>query len=373
MLEQLFEIGCRGYAGGDGKVDAVRLIRQLHRALELGFQKAQGSHAVFKLGVFLVKLIRRQLALGLDVQLITAEEDAAAVFMAAFFREALHQVECLPRMLLCEGREGIAIFAVFGQTHRHDGHAVHRRPEGFQLPHGAEKLRPVVESRAADDLAVHDDARLCKAAHDVDGLASLGVAQHVTAKLRVHGVHRHIDGTHMQGDDALHLAVGEVCERDVVSEKKAQSRVVVLKIHGFAHAAGQLVNEAEDTGISAGARRVHEVAFKVQPQVAALGFLDMQRIARPVRPLQDHFEFPVIGEELVIEHVEDLIAVDGHYRVPDLHAPMQRTRRIDRLYIIVFHPGSLLSRVIAGRQLLYAQPSAHGAAWFISFCFAGVL
>ena len=153
----------------------------------------------------------------------------------------------------------------------------------------------------------------------------------------------------MQGDDALHLTRREIRERDVVAEQEAQARVVVFKIHGFAHAAGELVDEAEDAGIGAGARRVHQVALKIEPQVAALRLFDMQGIPRAVRPLQRHVQNPVIGEEFVVEHVEDFVAVDGHNGVPDADAPGQRTRRVDRLYIVVFHPGSLLSHVIAGR------------------------
>ena len=230
----------------------------------------------------------------------------------AFLRKALHKVEGFPRVLFGKGREGVKAFTEPGEAHRDDGNAVYRRPEGFELPHGVQQLFPVVETGAADDLAVHDDAGLRKAAHDVNALPGLRIPEHFAAQLRVHGVYRDVDGAHMQGDDALHLTRREIRERDVVAEQEAQARVVVFKIHGFAHAAGELVNEAEDTGVGAGARRVHQVALKIEPQVAALRLFDMQRILRA-------------------------------------DAPGQRTRRVDRLYIVVFHPGSLLSHVIAGR------------------------
>ena len=71
---------------------------------------------------------------------------------------------------------------------------VHR----LQIPHRAHELLPVVPAGAADDLAVHDDAVLGKAAHHVDRLAGALVFQHPAAKLGVRGVHRNIDRTDVQ-------------------------------------------------------------------------------------------------------------------------------------------------------------------------------
>ena len=44
---------------------AVRLLRELQRRAELGLHQAQHAHAVFQLGIFLVKRIRRDLPSGL--------------------------------------------------------------------------------------------------------------------------------------------------------------------------------------------------------------------------------------------------------------------------------------------------------------------
>ena len=141
----------------------------------------------------------------------------------------------------------------------------------------------------------------------------------------------------MQGDDAIDLARGEVRERDIIAEEKAQARVVVLEIHCFAHTARELVNEAEHAGVRAGARLIHKVALKIEAEVAALVLLYIQLILAAVRPSQADLQRLVIREELVIEHVEDLVAVDGNDGIPGLHPAVQRASLIDGFYIIVLH------------------------------------
>lgn len=71
---------------------------------------------------------------------------------------------------------------------------------------------------------------------------------------------------YMQVDDPLDLPLGEIGQRDVISQQEAQPRVVVLEVHGLSHAFGELVYEAEDAVVGAGAGRIHEIALKVQAQ-----------------------------------------------------------------------------------------------------------
>ena len=149
------------------------------------------------------------------------------------------------------------------------------------------------------------------------------VAQHFAAQGLVRCVHRHVYGAYVQGDNALNLALGEIGERDVIAKKKAQTRVVIFKIHGFAHAARELVYKTENAVIGAGTRRVHQVAFKIQPQIAALGLAHGELMARAVRPFQHHGELRVIGKELIVEHVNYHIAVYGDKLIPRLCPPMQ--------------------------------------------------
>ena len=255
----------------------------------------------------------------------------------AFIAEAFDKVDSLGSVLRRKRRERIELFAELREPDGDDGDAVHRRVHLLKILHGAQKLLPVIEAGAADDLAVHDDARLREAAHNVDALPGSFVAQHLAAQLGIRRLDGYVYGAYMQGDDALHLARGEVRERDIVAEEEAQARVVVLEIHGFAHTARELVNEAEHAGIRAGARLIHKIALKIEAEVAALALLHIQLILAAVRSFQADLQRLVIREELVIEHVEDLVAVDGNDSISRLHFAVQRASLIDGFYIIVLH------------------------------------
>ena len=118
-----------------------------------------------------------------------------------------------------------------------------------------------------------------------------------------------VDGADVQGDDPFDLPFGQVRQGDIISQQEAETGIVVLKIHGFAHALGELVDEAEHAVVGAGAGRVHQIALKLQPQIAALRFVDGHFMLAAVRPAQPDAEPAVIGVELVIQYVDDFIAV----------------------------------------------------------------
>ena len=193
----------------------------------------------------------------------------------------------------------------------------------LQLPHRLQQRLPVVQPGAADDLAVHDDAGLGKAAHDLHTFSRSWVAQQLTAQLRVGGVDGDVDGADVQGDDALDLPPGEIGQGDVIAQQEAEPGVIILEVHGGAHALGQLVNEAEDAAVGAGPGRVHQVAFKVQAQVAPLVLQQMDVILLPIRAAQQHIQFAVIGEELIVQHVQYSVVVDGQHRVSRLSLSME--------------------------------------------------
>ena len=118
----------------------------------------------------------------------------------------------------------------------------------------------------------------------------------------------------------------DVSEFDTLEEYKADIKANLLK------------NKTERAESAFKSEILRQAAENVQAEIPALALSDMRRIALSVRPLQAHVQLPVIGEEFVVQHVEDLVSVDGHDGVPDLRRPAQRTRRVDRLDEIVLHP-----------------------------------
>ena len=250
--------------------------------------------------------------------------------------KAFHHVQSLGGVFPGKGLQLRQSLPEFGQTHRHDGNAVHLGVQCLQLPHGPQQSLPVVEAGAADDLAVHDNAGLGKAAHDRHALPRPGVSQQLAAQLRVGSVDGDVDGADVQGNDTLNLPLGEIGQGDVIAQQEAEPGVIILKVHGGAHALGQLVNKAEDAAVGAGPGRIHQIALEVQPQVAALVFQHMDVVLLPIRAAQQHIQLAVIGEELIVQHVQYSVVIDGQHRVPRLGLAMEGTGGVNGLYG-VFH------------------------------------
>ena len=137
-------------------------------------------------------------------------------------------------------------------------------------------------------------------------------------------MHRDIDGANMQVAYALYLAIGKVRHGDVISQKEAQARIVVLKIHRAAHALWQLIDKAENAIICTAAGLVHEVGLKFEPEILTLGLRHMHGVLKPVGRAHGDADLGVIAEELVVEHIDDLFAVYGKQRITDAYAVLQR-------------------------------------------------
>ena len=281
--------------------------------------------------MLLVEFVLGELEPGLEVELVAAEEDARAVLLQTVIGKAGDLFDGLGRVLGREGRQRIQSLAELRQPHGDDGNAVHAGIHLLEIAHRAFERLSVVQPRAADDLTVHHDPASGEAAHDPDALPRAGIAQHFAAQRGISGVHRDVDRTDVQVDDALNLSLREIGERDVVAQKKAKTRVVVFEIHRRAHAGRQLVDEAENTVVGAGARAVHQIALELQPQVAALGLSHADAVLRAVGAPQHDRKRAVVSEKLIVEHIDDPIAVDRHQAFADLRFPPQRTCGIDRL------------------------------------------
>ena len=332
---------CRN-AGRHGKRHAVRRVGQAQRRAELRLLQAQHADAVFQLREFLVEFLRRQRAPRLEIQLVGAEEDARAEFFNAFVAEGIDQIERLGRVLRRERRERVEPLTKLRQTDRHDRHAVHLRIERREVTHRALQLRAVIQAGAADDLAVHGDAAVGKAAHDLERLARARIAEQKRAQLRVRRVHGDIDGADVQVDDALHLALGQVRERHIIAHEEAQARVVVLEIQRRAHTRRHLVDEAEHAVVGARVGVVHEVGLKVQPQLAAEGLRHVHGVLRPVRAAQAHRQLRVIGVVFIVQHIGDRVAVDGHQPVAGMGRVAQRAVGVDVADRAAMHTPRLL-------------------------------
>ena len=159
-------------------------------------------------------------------------------------------------------------------------------------------------------MTVHGDTGLGEPLHDVQGFPGSGVAQHLHPQGRVGGVDGDVDGGDAQVDNALDLAGGEVREGQIVAHQKGQPGVIILKIEGFPHTRRELVHKAEHAPVGAGAGLVHQIGFKVQAQILALGLPDPDGPAGAVGAGEGEDQAGVVGVEFVVQHVQYGLAVD---------------------------------------------------------------
>lgn len=148
------------------------------------------------------------------------------------------------------GRGG-ELFAVAGETHRHDGNAAHMRVKPRKILQRALQRRTVVPAGHGDDLAFHEYARRGEAAENVHDLFAARVADELCAQLRIGRMHGNVQRAHLQIADALQFTLGEIRTRDIIPREERKTRVVILKIERFAQSARQLVNEAEYAPVGA--------------------------------------------------------------------------------------------------------------------------
>ena len=301
-----------GLARGDGVGGggAGLALVDPQRAPELHLQQAQHAHAVFQLAVVVIKLVRGQLPPGEQVELIAAPEHSAAKALQTLLPEGFHLVQHRRGLPGGVGAQGEEPFPVLCQTHGHDGAAGNARAHSHQILHGPLEGGPVVEAGTGHHLAVHLDARLREAPHDVHAAPGEAVAHHLYPQLRVGGVDGDVDGGDAQVDDALNLPGGEVGQGDVVAHEEAQALVVVLKVEGAAQALGHLVHKAEHAVVGAAVGVVHEVGLKAQAQLLALALADADGAPLAVRCLHQQGEAGVVGVEFVVQHVRNGLAVD---------------------------------------------------------------
>ena len=63
----------------------------------------------------------------------------------------------------------------------------------------------------------------------------------------------------------------------------------------------------------------------------------MQRITASILFLQLQMQVPVIGIELIVQHIENSVTVNGDQAVPCRYLSLQRRSIINFFYLVVLH------------------------------------
>ena len=144
----------------------------------------------------------------------------------------------------------------------------------------------VIQIRADDNLRVHGNAGRCKVVHDFIAVACEAVAAHLPPDVRVCCMDGDVDRADAHLLDFCKVLGGQIRQRDVVAHEERHTHVVILKIKAVAHAAGQLVDEAEDAFVMTARLLVHEIGLKIEAERPVAAVDDADRPIGSIRLLQ---------------------------------------------------------------------------------------
>jgi len=208
-----------------------------------------------------------------------------------------------------------AVLVMFRQADGHDGGAEHVRIQRRQCAHALFEPRPVVQAGRDDELRVRLDAVVCQPAQLFQHVRRFRIAQTLSARLQIGGVHRHIQRRQALFRQAIPVLLRQIRERDVVAEEKRIAVVVVLDVQRAAHARRVLQNEAERAEIVAASDvDVERRMFEFDAELLAVITHSARRGDDAVAFV---FELDAIvgGVELRVDHVAQCAAVYGVQQV----------------------------------------------------------
>ena len=120
----------------------------------------------------------------------------------------------------------------------------------------------------------------------------------------------------MQVDNALDLTLGEVCQGEIVAHEEGETGVVIFKVQRLPHAGGHLIHKAEDAFVFAAHLTVHQIGFKLQPQVVVFVLIHNNGTDLSFLIAQQDLQVFIGHIEPIVQHVGDCVAVDTDEGIP---------------------------------------------------------
>ena len=136
------------------------------------------------------------------------------------------------------------------------------------------------------------------------------VVEHLTAQLRVGGLHRYVDGSQLHTDDSLYVPLLHIGQGNVISLQERKPGIVVLKIQGLPHPRRHLVDKAEYAFVAARTVIAHQAVFKLHPQVIIILLVDFQQPLFSVRFSYDHLNVLILNQIPVVKYILNHFMID---------------------------------------------------------------
>ena len=204
------------------------------------------------------------------------------------------------------------------------------------------KLRSIINPLAQNDLSVQLNTCFCQTLYLRKNVSSKTVVQHFAAQLGIHCMERYIDRLQMIPNNTVNIMVAHIRKRYVISLQKREPRIVIFKIQRITHALWHLIDETENTFVTAGTVFIHQRILKSNPKILLKLFLDLKLPLFSVCLSHQHCQIFFIDIIVIVKNIFNLLPVycEKHITRLQLHL-LRNTSRINAFnfmfHAILFH------------------------------------
>ena len=223
----------------------------------------------------------------------------------ALITHFFNYINCLSCRFFIIRNKRIKVFTVACKSDRNN--RSHINTEVFKIGQCSDKLVTVINSGTGNNLTVKRYSCVCKAFEIFQCIACKTVIHHLTTKLGVCCVNRHINRAYVHFYNSVNFVLCNICQRDIVAEQKRKSAVIILKIERLTHPLRKLVNKAENAFITARMLFVHKIGFKLKTDflIFSLGHFYGTNIFVLILNLKSKLAVHLI--ESVIKNIDNLV------------------------------------------------------------------
>ena len=141
------------------------------------------------------------------------------------------------------------------------------RPERVEVAKRPLERRAVVQPRTQHKLRVDADTGPGQAADIAQAAGRMRIFHKLYAQRRVGCMDRNIDRRDAHLYNTVYIGIRQVGQGNIIAEQKRHAAVVILKIERIAHTGRHLIDETKHAFVFAGMLPVHQIRFKLQPDV----------------------------------------------------------------------------------------------------------
>ncbi len=134
--------------------------------------------------------------------------------------------------------------------------------------------------------------------------------EHLHTKLRICRLNGNINRRQMIPNDSRKIMLLHICQCNIISLKKRQSRIVILKIKRISHSRRHLIDEAENALVGAGTVIGHQAALEFDTKIFIEILVKFPFHLCTILFLDNHINFFILNIKTIIKDIFNILAID---------------------------------------------------------------